>query len=162
MTGLPKQIDIKNNIINGNGQAGVDAGGMLLTPAGSSRLEFNTIVDNHSAQTAGSAGGVLCHATSVYNFPNNLVYRNAGGPGNQVQVAGECTFVGSFQQSDPTGMENVPMFVAPNASPPNYHLTAQSPPAIRDVVDCTGVDFDGERRPANGKCDLGADEYQER
>ena len=33
---------------------------------------------------------------------------------------------------------------------------------IRDTVDCTGVDFDGQARPSDGKCDLGADELVRR
>ncbi|HWU88758.1 MAG TPA: right-handed parallel beta-helix repeat-containing protein [Kofleriaceae bacterium] len=161
MSGVtPKPVNITNNFIHSNGLTSSPVGGLLLLPAGTSTVEFNTVVDNRAAQSSGVGGGIRCNTTGTFNFPNNLVYRNTGGIGNQVQVIGECTFLDSFQLADPTGSENVPMFVAPNAATPDYHLTPQTPLEIRDKVDCTGVDFDGQRRPINGKCDLGADELQ--
>jgi hypothetical protein len=160
--GTPKPITIINNFIHNNGQTATSpVGGMALLPGDPSRVEFNTVVDNRAMQASGIGGGVRCNTAGVYEFPNNLVYRNTGGLGNQVQISGECGFTGSFQLADPTGTENLPMFVAPNTNPPDYHLTAQSPPDIRDKVSCSGlVDFDGQARPANDKCDLGADEFQ--
>lgn len=161
-TGTPKPITIINNFIHNNGQSTTSpVGGMALLPGGTSKVEFNTIVDNHATQASGVGGGIRCNTAGFYEFPNNLVYRNTGGTGNQVQISGECGFTESFQLADPTGTQNIPMFVAPNTNPPDYHLTAQSPPDIRDKVSCSGlVDFDGQPRPANGMCDLGADEFQ--
>jgi hypothetical protein len=61
--------------------------------------------------------------------------------------------------------ENVPGFEAPNdPTKPSFRLTRMSPAGtIRDVFECTGVDFEGDVRPApgGGTCDLGADEYRE-
>jgi len=161
-SGTAKPVNITNNFIHNNGQAATSTvGGLSLFIAGTSKLEFNTVVDNNALQAAGVSGGIRCNTAATYDFPNNLVYGNNGGLGNQVQLIGDCTFTASFQLADPTGTENIPMFVAPNATPPDYHLTAQSPPMIRDAVDCVGlVDFDGQPRPLNGKCDLGADELQ--
>jgi len=45
----------------------------------------------------------------------------------------------------------------------DYHLTADSPATILDVIDCADKhleDYDGELRPQGAKCDLGADEFR--
>ena len=45
----------------------------------------------------------------------------------------------------------------------NFHLTAASTGTVRDVLGlttCPGNDIDGEARPFNVLCDLGADEYK--
>jgi hypothetical protein len=158
-SGSPKPVNITNNFIHNNGDSASQVGGLSLLLAGTSTFEFNTIVDNRAMQAAGVGGGIRCNTSLTFDFPNNLVYRNFGGIGNLVQLIGDCTFTASFQGTDPTGTENIPMFVAPNAAQPDYHLTAQSPPSIRNAVVCVGlVDFDGDPRPLDGKCDLGADE----
>ena len=45
----------------------------------------------------------------------------------------------------------------------NFHLTAASPATVRDVAGlttCPGNDIDGEARPFNALCDLGADKFK--
>ncbi len=134
-----------------------------LRSVAGSKVELNTIVDNVSDLSSANAGGVRC--TGNINAPSNIVYRNTGGLGGQVQVIGTCTFLGSYMMAVAAAGENAPGFEDPNRpADPSYRLTRTSPAGtIRDAVPCTGVDFEGDRRPApeGGACDLGADEYRE-
>ncbi len=137
------RFHIVNNFIIGNG----GTGGILVHSAGSnSAIEFNTIVDNRSD---GPFGAIAC--TGTVEAPNNLIFRNTLGDGS-AQVSSDCSVGNS-------------LLVAPEnpgfAGPADYHLTADSPSSILNVVNCSGIeDFDGDRRPQGGKCDLGADEYR--
>jgi hypothetical protein len=156
------QAAITNNFIHHNGTTGNSTGGMDLRLAAGSRVELNTVVDNVASTNAGNSGGISCEGQG-YDAPYNLVYRNQGGAGGAVQVIGTCTFQGSFVQAGGVA-ENAVGFEAPNdATSPSYRLTAGAPlGTIRDGFDCTGIDFDGDLRPApsGGKCDFGADEYR--
>jgi hypothetical protein len=134
---------------------------LLLAPA--SKVEFNTVVDNLISATVGGAGGIQCDGT--YDAPFNLVYRNQGGIGNQVQVIGSCTFLGSYRQAAAAPDENAVGFENPNnMANPSYRLTAAAAVGtIRDVVECADAfDFEGDARPqpTGGLCDFGADEYR--
>ena len=153
---------VTNNFVYRNGSAASPIGGMGLKLATGSKLQFNTVVDNNADTSIQTAGGIVCD-TQSYDAPFNLVYRNVGGLGTQVQVIGSCTFVGSYQQGAGPG-ENAVGFETPAGTIPSYRLTGASPTGtIRDAVDCNDIDFEGQARPfpAGGKCDYGADEYRE-
>lgn len=141
-------FNIVNNFIVQNGSPLSDVGGVQAKPAGNSKLEFNTIVDN-KAKTNALAGGVICN--DVFAVPNNLIFRNSGG-GITVEQVHLCNPAGS-----PT------VDVGANfRSSTDYHLTPSTAPSILDEVECNGnlEDYDGERRPQGAGCDLGADEYK--
>lgn len=158
MVNTPTRVRITNNFIIGNGRNTTDAGGMLLRATNDSVVEFNTVVDNTAKPELGFAGGINCAAGTV-NAPNNLVYRNTGGPLGEVEVVGTCMFEQSYTVHGLPG-ENAVGFKNPSGSTADYHLTATSPDGtIRNVSVCTTVDFDGDRRPVGDKCDLGADEF---
>jgi hypothetical protein len=164
LPGVPKVVSITNNFVYGNGQGTASSvGGMVLSVAFGSKVEFNTVVDNTANTMSTTAGGIRCdNGAQNYNAPNNLVYRNQGGVGGTVQVIGACTFMGSYQQAALVD-ENAVFFERPNdPTNPSFRLTASSPAEVRDVVDCREVDFEGDIRPApaGGKCDYGADEYR--
>jgi hypothetical protein len=164
MINLARTATITNNFVYRNGSSTSVVGGMALRLATGSKLELNTIVDNTASLNAGSSGGVTCDLNG-YDAPFNLVYRNQGGLGGQVQVLGACTFQGSYQQGAMPG-ENAVGFENPNGATPSYRLTPASPPGtIRDAFDCNGIDFERDPRPSPsaammGKCDHGADEYR--
>lgn len=149
------KFDIANNFIIANGNDGPsnpsDVGGVLAKPDGISKIEFNTIVGNRSASGVTRAGGILCDEGG-FDVPYNLIFSNIGGAG---QTLGNCDFSKSLTAA-PNGD-------AKFKSATDFHLTANTPSgagAIRDAVDCSGItDFDGEIRPKNGICDLGADEF---
>lgn len=157
----PTTFDISNNLIvrNGSAENGIvisTVAGAYLKAAAGSKFEFNTVVGNQ-VFTGASASGVICFGNiGIYN--NNLMFRNVGGP--QAAAIGGCSYGNSFL-GESTG--NAPSLRSPDSPPYDYHLTASTPTNIRDVVDCSNianlVDIDGDARPRNGKCDLGADEY---
>ena len=163
MLGDPKLARITNNFIYLNGALISTIGGMVVKVAPGSKVEFNTVVDN-LISSAGGAGGIQCDGT--YDAPSNLVYRNQGGLGNQVQVIGTCTFMGSYRQAAGAPDENAVGFEDPNnATNRSFRLTAAAPVGtIREAVACgdIGFDFEGDARPqpAGGMCDFGADEYR--
>lgn len=151
---------IRNNFIYRNGNTSTaNAGGIgavgIVDP---SVLEFNTIVDNLASGDTLSVGGVLCDHAG-FSAPNNLVFRNTGGTSGNVQTLGICSFGNSFISAGTGPVDNTPMFAHPNSTPFDYHLTAASPSTIVEAAGpCTGLDFDGDTRPAGPACDLGADE----
>jgi hypothetical protein len=159
-----KVASITNNFVYGNGQGTASSvGGMVLSVAFGSKVEFNTVVDNTANTASTTAGGIRCdHDGQNYDAPRNLVYRNQGGLGGTVQVIGMCTFQGSYQQAAGAIDENAVGFERPTGTNPSYRLTKTSPmTTILDGFDCREVDFEGDIRPVNGKCDFGADEYRE-
>lgn len=159
------KVHITNNFISDNGDLNnSNVGGMSLNVTSDSVVEFNTVVDNQSRSMGDLAGGIVCEsaATPPYNAPNNVVHRNFGGPGGTQEVNGSCTFQRSFTMHVAPGVDAIG-FKNPEAANPDYHLTDRSPGTVRNVDECSTervkVDFDGDSRPADGKCDLGADEY---
>ena len=153
-----KKFSITNSFIVGNrGNGGL----FLGTPSAGNKLEFNTIVDNQDGPNSADAGGVFCDQVGVV-FSNNLIFRNIGGSGGSVQTFGSCTYGNSYVMSG-TGVGDFSLAFAKDTAPRDYHLTAASPATVRDVAGlvCTGLkDVDGDERPLNGACDLGADEYK--
>lgn len=164
MINTARAATITNNFVYRNGTNGTPHGGMVLRLTSGSKVEFNTVVDNDADLSSGSSGGITCEGQG-YDAPFNLVYRNEGGIGGQVQVIGTCTFLGSYAQGAPAG-ENAVGFENPTGGTPSYRLTAASPPTtIRDAFECNDIDFERDIRPSpprtmEGKCDFGADEYR--
>lgn len=159
---------LRNNFLIGNGKStGVNpnasqAGGALLEPNVGGTFEYNTVALNASSGI--KAPGVQCDGTSNM-AANNIVVGNADGMNgaqntNQVNGGASCAFGNSVRLANGTPL----MFLAPAGDPADFHLTATSPTTVRDAAgDCSAAvptDFDGQRRPYNGMCDLGADEYQ--
>lgn len=83
---------------------------------------------------------------------------DTGGPAND-PLAGNCKNVNSYLSKV---TDNSLGFVSSKSPPYDYHLTASSPAAIVDAVDCDGntSDIDGNMRPQGGRCDRGADELK--
>jgi intracellular sulfur oxidation DsrE/DsrF family protein len=165
MTNMASVVTITNNFVYRNGGAATLFGGMGLKLASGSKLEFNTVADNNADASSGAAaGGIVCEGQG-YDAPFNLVYRNVGGIGGQVQVIGTCTFGGSYKMGAAPGVNDVG-FENPAGATPSYRLTEASPTGtIRDGFDCNDIDFERDVRPSpskamDGKCDYGADEYR--
>lgn len=143
---------ITNNFIveNGaDGPLGSAYGGAYLISRETNTFDFNTVVNN-KVGSGGNAGGVQCDHNAYFS-KNNLIGNNTFR-----DFAG-CTYdVISTPHLDPS------VFLMAG----DYHLSGNAPASIRDGVECFNVagitvdkDIDDENRPANGKCDLGADEY---
>jgi hypothetical protein len=152
---------ITNNFIcrNGNVSTAI-VGGVALAaiPGAGNRFEFNTIVSNLATGGVTNSGGVLCDQAG-FVASRNLIFRNQGGPGGNVQTLGLCQYGNSFVSVGTSSTDNAPMFVHPNSPPFDYHLTSASPSTVVDVAGaCTGDDFDGDARPVGAACDVGADE----
>jgi hypothetical protein len=166
-----KIASITNNFVYGNGQNTLSTvAGMTLKLAAGSRVEFNTVVDNTTDIGSTNAGGIVCDIASGapnYDAPYNLVYRNRGGLGSQVQVIGSCTFQGSYHMSAPADDNSLFLQQPNDAQNPSYRLTSKSPMEVRDHevagYACKDLfDFEGDPRPQgpDDKCDVGADEYR--
>lgn len=139
MINAPRTATLTNNFVYRNGKEFNSVAGMDLILAPGSRVEFNTIVDNRV--TVGTASsGINC--LDPFDTPNNLVYRN---------TVGRCTVTGSYVVDSAPAGDNAPGFERPDdPTNPSYRLSAASPAAVRDVVACVGIDFDGDPRPVGG------------
>ncbi len=159
---------LRNNFIIGNGKpSGTNpnpslSGGALLEPNVGGTFEYNTVALNGSAGTR--APGVHCDGASNL-ARNNIIVANTDGMNgtndqNQVNQGTGCAFGNSVRLGNGAPL----MFVSYAGDPPDFHLTSMSPATVRDAAgDCSATvpkDFDGQARPYNGDCDLGADEYQ--
>jgi hypothetical protein len=152
------KLEIRNNIIDHNGNGGLDQGNVTIQNA-SGRFVFNTVVQNLSKGGGGRIGGINCSPAAGLEMRvmRNIVSDNGGG----AAFGGTCT----------TGTTNFTGKVADIkfADLVDYHLTDKTPTTIlRDDPesgpDCmTGAkyidDYEGQTRPIN-YCDRGADEYR--
>jgi hypothetical protein len=155
-------FDITNNFIFRNGNAtGTTVGGVVLAVStiGTSRLDFNTIVDNEISASTTSSGGLVCDIAG-FNASNNLIARNFV---NRLSTAanantnGQCAHLTSKIVSDLGELK----FIAPDMPPYNYHLTAGSSAIDAATTPSTiTVDADGDLRPQGAQKDIGADEYK--
>jgi hypothetical protein len=153
---------IFDNFIYRNGDpANGAAGGVQflgsIDPA--SRLEFNTIVDNHASPGATNAGGVVCDQNG-FLAPNNLIARNdlGGNPAAvTAQFEGPCLYPTSIVQNDVAGLA----FASPDAQPFDYHISAGSM-AIDKALTASAIvyDHDLDPRPQGVASDVGADELK--
>jgi hypothetical protein len=150
---------IANCIVAKNGDDNSDFGGVNLTTTTTThQFDNNTVVFNH--QKAGALGrpGVNCTVTA-FAGQQNIITSNDEATAFGAQTAGACTYTNSFVMPGMAAGANELKFkdIATN----NYHLTSNSPNSVKDVpglTSCTGSDFDGDMRPVNSLCDLGADE----
>jgi len=160
--GLGASFDISNNFIYRNGQTtSAVVGGIRVlqfSPSGNSKVEFNTIVDNHIAATATQAGGLFC--LTMFPTKNNIVARNDV---NGIRDAtnsnqfGDCTALTSYLGPD-AGPLN---FLSPDSAPFNYRIQAPSA-AMDQATSQTSIDYDvdGNHRPFGPQPDQGAFEVQ--
>jgi hypothetical protein len=131
--------DVTNNFIVRNG-IGVD----FFPSSVGSVFQFNTLVDNMT--------GVRCQTigTDMYQFPNNLIARNATNVSSS-----DCIFDSSMViGNDITALK----FKSPDAAPFDYHIQAGSMAVDQISTSTLMRDFDGEARPFGAGHDYGADE----
>jgi hypothetical protein len=141
----PATFTITDNFIYKNGTQATSAGGVYLEGDGRSTFAFNTVVANESYAQSPYVAGISCMGAQAQN---NIVYANRHGL-DSTQVSGTCNF-GNTQ----FGIDASLVKFAPG----DFHISDATPRSIRDAIECTGFDFDHQRRPFNGLCDLGADE----
>jgi hypothetical protein len=148
-----------DNFIYRNGDTTTSAGAiqMLGTVDPASRVEFNTIVDNHAAAGATNSGGIICDEDGI-TLPNNLIARNDVGGDTaaaNAQTLGACTYPTSIVKGDITGLA----FSSPDAQPFDYHINTGSMAVDQASTPTTVVyDHDFQTRPFGLQNDIGADE----
>lgn len=150
-----------------------NAGGVQLsTPDGihPQRFENNTVVDNGTWTTMSSVLDLKCYGGAAGVIRNNIVW-SSFQPASGSTVTSGCTsqtysliYTGTSSAYPGTGnLLGNPAFVRlypSGALPADFHLTAAS--VARDTADPSNPladDMDGDSRPANGRADIGADEY---
>lgn len=152
---------IRNNFIIDNGKGSntgqTSAGGVLLESMATGKFEYNTVAFNGSNGTA--RPGLQCAGTS--SAVGNIIVANAdgiNGTQDSNQAGGTCDLGNSYAKALAT-----PLAFRSIGATPDFHLTASSPTTVRDVAgDCSmfvATDVDGQPRPYNVQCDLGADEF---
>jgi hypothetical protein len=156
------EAELHNNILDRNGTSGSGGttDGALHIVNASGRAAFNTIALN-LARDGGSdrIGGIKCSASGGgFALRRNILADN----GNKNLLISACTSLGNYDTADVTAVK----FLNTN----DFRLTAQSPPgAVLDdpgaTEDCkiNGAfidDYQGDPRPANAFCDVGADELE--
>jgi hypothetical protein len=154
------KFDITDSFVIHNGN-NTDAmfGGIYILPqtVGTSRLEFNTIVDNQASSGVTHFGGVTCDIAAV-GAANNIVARNLkGGAASGQQTQGQCGFLTSKVQDDITGLG----FMSADSQPYNYRLGFPSSAIdAANTASLVDVDVDGNHRPVGAQKDIGAAEFK--
>jgi hypothetical protein len=148
-------IEIRNNIVDGNGNGQLENGNVQIT-ASNGRVVFNTIVQNLAKGGSDRTGGIAC--TGTVRIARNILSDN--GASNPFR--GDCTTgTLNFTNTDVTVIKFKDLM--------SYELTDMTPATIlRDDPesgpDCMLAtkyisDYKGDSRPFN-YCDRGADEYR--
>jgi len=150
-------VKVLNNFMFDNGRGNQDGGAVRLGPGTTGALQYNSVAFNHYKNP--SDGGFTCDngASAAADF--NIF---SGDVGKQEYTRGGCEMRTNYVASDAGGVG----FKSSNP-PYDLHLTDESPSdaeagiPIRDNTNttCTALDIDGDARPYNTFCDLGADEY---
>jgi hypothetical protein len=154
-------LEIRNNIVDHNGNDRVESGNINITNA-SGRLVFNTIVLNEAQNGSDRTGGVSCTQEGTFLIARNIISDNvATNP-----FRGDCKTADGNKPLNYTGTD-VTLIKFKDLI--NYELTDMTPATIlRDDPesgpDCMLgtkyiLDFRGDSRPFN-YCDRGADEYR--
>ncbi len=162
VTGAGATFAITNNYIFRNGDQDMGTfGGVNLgvATAGTSRFEFNTVVDNRAATGATRGGGLVCDIIG-FAAPNNIIARNSVGGSTSAptaQTLGACTYPTSRIQNDISLLN----FESPDNAPYSYKLmtgsSAIDQAATPSAID---IDHDGDARPQGQEKDIGADEHR--
>lgn len=156
-------LQMKNNVIAGNGGAMRNFGGARLAPRQPSLVVNNTIVNNRSRGNMVEAPGLRCDATLA--VANNIVWGNVRGQGVG-QMSPECVSTFGLVQlapGEPGTANNIASDPQFTGGPPNlsasYRLNAASP-AINppSTLNAPALDFDAE--PRDAKPDLGSFEHR--
>jgi hypothetical protein len=151
---------LTNNIIVENGNTTNGDGGVWFVgdPPGTTKvLEFNTIANNLRAGSA-TVSGIRCSlASATIVTSNNIVWGNTA---DEVEVGSGCTYSYSdLEGGGVTGTGNInstPAF----GGPTGYHITSGSPCKNNANPGATVTDdYDGQARGAEGRSDIGADEF---
>ncbi|MBA3392053.1 MAG: right-handed parallel beta-helix repeat-containing protein [Deltaproteobacteria bacterium] len=158
-----QKVVVESTIIANNGrsagtsQSTLGAGTIeMVTDVAGSRFQSNTVVANQNSVGSLLPAGLACQVTAL-SAAGNIFYANVHGTSSDAsqQKAGGCDFGNSFASAPVAGDLGFNL----TSNPPQYHLVATSPATVLDVGGtCPMLDFDGEERPMNGACDLGADE----
>jgi hypothetical protein len=162
VTGAGATFVVTNNYIFRNGDQDMGTfGGVSLgvAAAGTSRLEFNTVVDNRAASGATRGGGLVCDIVG-FAAPNNIIARNSVGgstSASTAQTLGACTYPSSRIQNDLSALN----FASPDNAPFSYKLMMGSS-AIDQATTASEIDIDhdGDARPQGQEKDIGADEHR--
>ncbi|MBP9208511.1 MAG: right-handed parallel beta-helix repeat-containing protein, partial [Kofleriaceae bacterium] len=156
-------FDITNNFIFANGLPGAGGsnyGGLYLPGPTGGRLQFNTIADNLARTSDLAPGGVLCDVPGLV-ADGNIIFRNRGGTSQALQRVGQCAMGTSVELTSAANVDPIG-FVRANMAPQDFHLTAASPATVKNAAGATcavATDVDGQARPNESGCDIGADEY---
>ncbi len=154
-------IEIRNNIVDHNGNPELSNGNISITNA-AGRVVFNTIVQNLSKGGKDRVGGVDCSKATGQEV---VVRRNIiSANGDAAPIGGNCV-----PGMDKTNYTDKDINKVKFANLTDYKLTDMSPGTIllddpEANPDCMHNgkfidDYEGQPRPAN-YCDRGADEYR--
>ncbi len=158
-------FNIVNNVIARNGSDTNDFGGAKIAapPSGLRTFAHNTVVYNHATALAPLSAGVGC--TGTVQGDSNIVSANDRDAGADFstgsQTTGNCGFAAASYVAGGSAANDL-KFVSISGASLNFHLTNASPTSVHNVpgqTSCTGTDLDGETRPKETFCDMGADEF---
>jgi hypothetical protein len=148
-------IDIENSFIVLNGNPNAATPGATLQPgAGSNVFRFNTVAYNTIISPSVDSAGVAC--VTAVNLEESLITANVGGSSQTSAMCGSDStdIISATDDFD---------FVRTSGSNFDFHLGSASSPAVNvgsnNGPNCGGIDFDGDKRPQQTFCCIGADEF---